>query len=156
MLRRVAHVKTDISEACRAFIINVTRIGGPRTTLPITRNRNTLQRNASSTATTTTTTITTTSISTTSTRCEVRRVPVTANVVPISENLVTIMMEALRSSETSFLTTDRRGNIPEDGILQVKLSYRTLGALFMVLPKFAQVSSRQQTASVVSWWVLGC
>jgi hypothetical protein len=50
----------------------------------------------------------------------VRLLLVTAN-VPSSLILVTVMMEALHSSETSFLTRTTLRNIPEDGILH---SYR--------------------------------
>jgi hypothetical protein len=45
MLRRMALVRTDVSEELSASIITVTRLGELGTTLAITNNRLTLRRN---------------------------------------------------------------------------------------------------------------
>jgi hypothetical protein len=64
-----------------------------------------------------------------------RRLLVMANVVPSSPILVTLMMEALSSSETSVLTRATRRNIPEDGILHAMKSQQfILPNLFSKFP----------------------
>jgi hypothetical protein len=77
MLRRVALVRTDVSEELSACFIRVTRISELGTTLAVT---NTLRRNQVFLR-------------------SVRRLLVTANVVPSSPILVTLMKEGLRSSQ---------------------------------------------------------
>jgi hypothetical protein len=54
----------------------------------------------------------------------VLRLIITANIVPSSPILVTLMVEALSSCETSVLTRVPRRNIPDDGIIEMCHSYR--------------------------------
>jgi hypothetical protein len=82
MLRRVALVRTDVSEEPGASFIRVTRIGELGTTQAATSNRRTLRRNS--------------------------RLLVAACVVPSSPILITLMKEGPGSYETSVLTRATR------------------------------------------------
>jgi hypothetical protein len=86
----VALVRTDVSEELSSSIIRLTKISERRTTLAVTSNRRTLRRIAK----------------------------LRLTFFPRSPILVTLMMKAIRFSETSVLTRATRLNIPEDGILR--------------------------------------
>jgi hypothetical protein len=60
----------------------------------------------------------------------VRRLLVTANVVLGSSILVTLVIEAIRSSETFVLTRATRRNIQEDGVLHSHLRENLKSYLF--------------------------
>jgi hypothetical protein len=120
MLGRVALVRTDVSEKLSASFSRVTN-GELGTTLAVTSNRRTLRKN------------TRTSYDLIFLR-SVLRLLVSTNIVPSSPILVTLMMEAMRSSDTSLHTRATRRNIPEDTIPYSQLS-----------------SERVQVESIASW-----
>jgi hypothetical protein len=85
MLLLVAYVRSDVSEERIISIIRVVGIGELESTLGVTSAIEV---------------------------CSLFRLPVNANVVSSSPILVTLMMEVIRSSETSVLTGATRLNIP--------------------------------------------
>jgi hypothetical protein len=96
MLRRETLVRTDVWEELSASFIGVTSIGEPATTLAVTSNRRTLRRN---------------------TKCTFEEIQILTANVNSSPIILTLMIEALRSSETLVLTRATRRNVPEHTIL---------------------------------------
>jgi hypothetical protein len=102
MLRHIALATADVSKEPSASIIRVTRICEPGTALVVISNPTHAAKKYY--------------IYYVYLR-SVLRLLITTKAVPSSKILVTLMMEALRSSETSVLTRPTRRNILEDRIL---------------------------------------
>jgi hypothetical protein len=128
MLRRVALVRTDVSEERSASFIRVTRIGELGTTLAVSNNRRMLRRNTT-----------------------LRRLLVTASVVPSSPILVILMKELLSSSETSVLTRATWRNIPEDTIIHSH-SHENLKSYMLLRVQYLQTFIQFLYCSLI-WYI---
>jgi hypothetical protein len=69
----------------------------------------------------------------------VRLLLVTASIVPSSSILVTLIIQAPSSSETSDLTRATWRNIPEDGILQAPIQKETFSILARETDKYNDI-----------------
>jgi ABC-type molybdate transport system permease subunit len=74
--------------------------------------------------------------------CSVRELVVIANVVPSLLILVTLMKEALRSSDTSILTTSAEHNVREDGIVHVYMNIFYFLTNYLVISTVFRHTSR--------------
>jgi hypothetical protein len=124
MWHRMTQVRADVSEEHITSIIRMAGVGELGTTLTVSSNWSELRKN-------------------TSFLCSVLRLLVTANIVPSSPILVTLMMEAIHSSETSVLTRATRRNVPEDDNLQ------------FIIPSASELPPPTNIYNE-DWCILGC